>query len=380
MTHRQDVHMHGQGAEAETGLEELEQVVTNIQDPETAAVYRRHRYAIARRHVTLGPMHEVYNFPVLNGVLSLETLMEMVEQIFSDRAHPFRLNFALGFILESVTSGEPARFFHPYRNVHELERYVNVSSHRDLDALRRRLERTNFEERIMAQRPSSSWSVSLVTNVRFEVSDISLTQPLGCRGVQLPAFIVRKAGLMDFPRRPDNLCFFRCLAHYLGAERHEVDEYARKFFFIWKGEEADVAGFEGVEDSDLQELEDLFQVNVTIFCLQPDYRAETVRASPSSHGRTMYLNVFDGHLSHVAQPEQFSYKYVCSICSMTFPRVDAKTTHERVCRGGGDSEEMDGNIASLQDRRYVGGYFKQKLGIFQRLREVLVPVEEAEED
>ena len=166
--------MHGGGVE-ESALEQLQQVLRNIEDPETASVYRRHRYAIARRHVRAGPLHEVYNFPILNGEISVQALMDMVEEIFRNQTHPFRLNFAFGFILDSVTGEEPARYFHPYRNVHELDRSMRISSHRDLAVLRRRLDRMNFEERVMAQRPSSAWSASLLTNVRFEVVDSSLT-------------------------------------------------------------------------------------------------------------------------------------------------------------------------------------------------------------
>lgn len=366
--------MSGEGAE-ESALEELEQVLRNVEDPETASVYRRHRYAIARRHATVGPMHELYNFPVLNGNFSLETLMAMVEEIFRDRTRPFRLNFALGYILHYVPGNEPARYFHPFRNVHELQRSVYVSSHRDIDALRRRLERMNFEERIMTQRPGSAWAVSLLTNVRFQVVDSSLTQPIGCRGVKLPAFLNRMSSVIDFPNRSDNLCFFRCLARYFGAPCDEVDDYALRFFSIWNPR-GDVACFEGVTESELDELEDLFQVNVTIFYLQPDRRAETVRASTTSYGRTMYLNVYDGHVSLITRPDEYSHKYVCAKCSMAFPRVDTKKVHEARCRG--DDEEGDGNL-DTSNRQYVGGYFKERPGVFQRMREALVPVDKEQE-
>jgi len=380
IAHRQDEHMSGGGVD-EANQEEVEEVSRNIEDPETASVYHRHRYAIARRHDRLGPLHEVYNFPLLHGEISVELLMDMVEEIYGNRTRPFRLNFAIGFILESVVGDEQPRYFHPYRNVHELTRSVHISSHADLTALRRRLERMNFQERLMARRPGSSWFVSLLTNVRFEIVKTSLKQALGCRAVRLPAFINRKNSVVDFPGS-DCLCFFRCLAHYFDAGFHEVDEYALKLFSIWKGEGEDASRFEGVEDCDLDELEGLFQVNVTIFCLQPDGRAETTRASTSTHDRTMYLNAYEGHVSLVTRPEEFCCKYVCAKCSVSFPRSDAKTRHEKSCKGYPEEDEQGGSGtgSTVLDRKYVGGYFKERRGLFKRLREVLIPVDESEEE
>ena len=300
IAHRQDVHLTGAGsAMGNSDLAELQPVLTNIQDPDVADVYNRHRYAIARRHRRLSDFQDVYNFPVLNETISTSALMNMIEEIYNDSTHPFRLNFAFGYILESTTGEEAPRYFHPYRNVHELRRSVRIASAGDLAKLRDRLDGINFEEKAMAQRPASNWQPSLLTNVRFDVGNSARNQPLGCRGVFLPEFIMRKKGIVDFVRS-DNLCFFRCLAHFLGSDLNEVDEEATKLLFAWK-EDADISTFPGVEDCDLDELERLFQVNITIFCLQPDRRAELMRASRSSHERTMYLNAFDGHCSLITK-------------------------------------------------------------------------------
>ena len=340
-------------------------------------------FTIVRRHERPGAMHEIYNFPVLNGEITVGQLMDMVEQIYANRATPFRLNLAIGFILNSIDEELP-RYFHPYRNAHEFERSVFISSQRDLVRLRRRLEKMNIQDRVMTKRPSSKWSVSLLTNVTFEIVDATATGPLGCLGVEVPFFVNRKKGVVDFPSRDDNLCFFRCLAYFFDARVSEVDEYALKLFSLWKGECTDDMDqkFEGVEDGDIDELEDLFQVNVTIFRLQPDNRAETVRASEASYERTLYLNVYDGHVSFITSPESFCGKYVCSKCSMTFPDPKNAHRHEKVCRGLEDEEQDEevGGSSLKTRRRYAGGYFKETPGIFQRLREFLIDVDEKDEE
>ena len=377
IAHRQDVHLTGAGsAEGNLDFTELQPVLTNIRDPEIADVYNRHRYAIARRHRRLTDVREVYNFPVLDETISTSALMNMIEEIFDDRTDPFRLNFAFGYILESSTGQEAPRYFHPYRNVHELKRSVKIASKADLAKLRRRLGGFNFEEKAMAQRPASNWQPNLLTNVRFDVCSGALNEPLGCRGVFLPEFIMRKKGIVDFVRS-DNLCFFRCLAHFLGSGLDEVDKDAIKLLFKWK-EGADISTFPGVEVCDLDDLERLFQINITIFCLQPE-RAELVRATRADHERTMYLNAFDGHCSLITHLESFIRKYTCPKCSLTFGRSDHLQVHVRTCTGddGGDDDvAARGDV----DRKYVGGFFKHTPNVFQRLREAAIPVDPEEED
>ncbi len=136
---------------------------------------------------------------------------------------------------------------------------------------------------------------------------------------------------------------------------------ANEYSHQWKGEDCRVGAFQGVVLGDFEELEDEFQVNITVFSLRPDGRAETVRASTSEYGDSIFLNVWKDHLMLVRDVNAFSRAYSCPGCSRIFSRSDNLERHSSACRG----EE-----AAVSQRKYVGGYVRYQPSIFERLEEV----------
>lgn len=131
-----------------------------------------------------------------------------------------------------------------------------------------------------------------MTNVRFEITSINRTQPLGCKEIELPQFLRQKRSLRDFPGK-DNLCFFRCLAYFKGSRTStEIEKNALHYFRIWMGEDENPAMFWGITLDDLTGLENKFQVNITVLSLTVDGAIETIQASCSDNEKTMYLNLW----------------------------------------------------------------------------------------
>ena len=76
-------------------MSELSPFMQGVPDPGVLRTYRRHVYAIARRRERLGRFRWVYNLPLLGERdLTIERPKEMMQEIFHDQVHPFRLNFS----------------------------------------------------------------------------------------------------------------------------------------------------------------------------------------------------------------------------------------------------------------------------------------------
>ncbi len=230
-------------------------MMEEIEDPAVRRTFRRHMHAIIRRHAVINRLQEVFNFPLLNGQVSLEILMQMVEDIFNLQSHPFHLNLAFGFVLDRVDrhgngdddeedGGIQPRYFHPYRNTHVLNNGIRIFSYRDVVRLRSMLEKMALVESLESQRPDTKWFLRLLTNVRYVVTKLNPSVPLGCLRVNLPVFLKRKHTLIDFPSS-NSLCFFNCLAYHKGSRRNQVQRDGLKYFSTWAGDRWDVDDFPG---------------------------------------------------------------------------------------------------------------------------------------
>ncbi len=114
-------------------------------------------------------------------------------------------------------------------------------------------------------------------------------------------------------------------------------------------------------------------MNITVFSLQPDDRAHTIRASCSEYESTLYLNLWENHLSLVTKPDIFTSKYVCESCgrSFTFKLNRARHCERGQCDAGEEKIAVSSNIRGdpTVPRKYVGGYLKEEPRLFQRLKE-----------
>lgn len=375
--HRLDAHpVHQRGGGDDSAVEELSPIMQRLTDPGVLRTYRRHVYAIARRSRVLGRYRSVHNFPIDEQDISIERLMQMVREIFQEQRHPFRLNFSFGLILNHASARDDdddelqPRYFHAYRNTHVLPTAFRISSNRDLSALKKRLQSLDVFKLISRDREDTKWFLSLVTNVSFDVSVMSVEQPLGCDDLELPEFLKKKRSIRDVAGR-GNLCFFRCLAYFKGARGvRKTEEAVERYFSLWieGGAVGECSTFPGITLCDVPSLEETFELNITIFTLREDGCAETVRASTADYENTLYLNQWENHLMLVTNLEGFSRKYPCGKCSRILREACSRARHSSLCDGK-DAESSN---------RYRGGFFREEPSLSTRLGEAAICVEDEE--
>ena len=311
-----------------------------------------------------GPVNSTYNVPLTNDFSSFE-LMEAMQDIYDRQQHAFRLNLQFGLILVNTETGE-YRYFRPFSNESLFQRPIYVSRRQDLNKLRKRLDRFNVLDYILQQRPNTKWKPVLVTNVHFSLFHLNYT--LGAP-LDLPDYIKTSKSIVSLDKRSngkpyeDNLCGFRCLAtHHHGRDR--IDTHTKFYFEQWINyvngkediEHIDRDKFTGITLDHVADFEKCFSINVNVYDLQEDGSAFSVYKSRCHHKDTMFLNLFEHHLSYISNIRAYASKYQCRTCERHFTRINDMQRHQRICKG-------------LTEHRFPGGFYTTPKTIFDKLEE-----------
>ena len=241
-----------------------------------------------------------------------------------------------------------------------------------------------------------------MTNVTFYVYKLP-DHIIGAPTTSLPDFIKENRAIVSLERNSsskkpyrDNLCFFRCLALHKGHHRMALETAAKSSFRQYTKE--CISDFKGVPFSKLNDLEQLFEVNVVVYELAEvkiedecnseneseieDDSSETQSNSPESSsvevaGRivrrsldryqsTMYLNLYENHFSYITDMDKYAKSYMCQKCQKLWKTSKQLNRHMGSCQGKGTCY------------RYPGGFYVTPKTIFEKLEEegILVPEKE----
>ncbi|MEW8119475.1 MAG: hypothetical protein AB2792_20110, partial [Candidatus Thiodiazotropha sp.] len=311
-----------------------------------------------------GPLRSVYNFPLTNDV-NLNQLMGFAEDIYRQQDRAFRLNAVFGMILQNRETGR-YRYFIPYNNNGIFERPLYISRRVDLQRFRRELERKDIMTELLRNRPDTKWIPVLVTNVHFVI--YSTYYPLG-QG-KLPDFLLKKDSLYPLVKNrqngklyKDNLCAFRCLALHRGYEIRCIDGPAKQFFRQWTDDPEE--DFEGLSLEDFPEFETRFQMNMEVYSLTEDGFARSIYKSRGKHETSMYVNLFENHLSYIRNFAQYAKKFQCQSCERHFDHAGNLHQHQKGC-------------TNKTKFVYPGGFHQDRENIFERLDQYEIHVPENE--
>ena len=186
-------------------------------------------------NVAEGNLRVEYNFPTLDGNEGVEGMMEHVRSIFHRERNAFHINLSVGMILRNIETGE-YRYFVPYFNSMLFNSNIRISRLRDLEAVRRHINRLDIRNYIEKQNLDTKWKPHLITNFVFYV--FRTHYPLG-QG-DLPDYIINSKSIISMHKNPvtgrvyeDALCAFRCLSvHRKDVGGREVA--AKKFYRQWR--------------------------------------------------------------------------------------------------------------------------------------------------
>ena len=85
--------------------------------------------------------------------------------------------------------------------------------------------------------------------------------------------------------------------------------------------------FPGVTLGDLWELEELFDVSISVFSLDPDGACKVVWTSGSNRAWKLHLNIEQDHFSLMIDIATYAKTLTCKTCSRVFTRKHGAITH-----------------------------------------------------
>ena len=322
-----------------------------------------------------GPVHSVYNKPLTNDV-DINQLMYAAEDIYQRQHHSFKLSMSFGVILIH-TKEKRYRFFKPYENDSVFEDPLFISKRIDLQKLRRKLSKLNVREYLMKQRPDTKWKPFLITNAIFVIDNTNYA--LGQGQTTLPHYVKDKQSIhalvkdeKNYKPYTDKLCAFRCLSLHNGQAITNLENSTRHYFQQWnvyqQGRNQSVYEpklYPGLQLSELPEFESCFRVNVNVYQLREDDTALCIYKSMCRYPETMYLNMYENHLSYIKNVKCYAKKYQCQTCDRLFDHLSHLLRHQKMC-------------TNKTKYIYPGGFFKAQQTIFEKLEEcdIQVPPEE----
>jgi hypothetical protein len=340
----------------------------NVIDEELKNVYDTHKSLILDTHV-FGEITSIYNFPITNE-FDTDTLLRQAREIYDRENQVIKLNMMFGIILKNRETNE-YRFFKPYKNTEVFTNSLQIADATDLGSFSGKVSALNFNDYILAQRPNSKWIPVLVTQVRYWVNKKNF--PMGGI-VNLPSYIKDKKSLISLTsdhkgkiNHKDNLCAFRCYTYHKHSHLYINDPKQFEQIVKHKYEKyinfTQNTNFNGLDMKDVDRVEECFEININIFIMDEKEVVTPIFKSMQRFSDTMNLNLYENHLSYIANMNVFAKKFKCVKCEELFRSQSNLKRHVATC------------IAATK-YVYPGGFFSPSKTVFDELEEIGIYVRE----
>jgi len=200
-----------------------------------------------------------------------------------------------------------------------------------------------------------------LTNVSFYLYKLRGVSKVGKRGMsEFPSYLLQNKHLLSLLKDPrtgrpynDNMCFFRCLALAKACacvinckcklpKQRSVDELFRQYEeFTGLNKQC----FAGISETDLIDLELMFDVSITVFNLKPDGACDIVWRSKRPGSLKLNMNLHGEHFSYVRDVDRFCRSFKCLVCDAHFTRATNAKRH--TC-----------DVNKVTNMKYSNGIFK----------------------
>ena len=329
-------------------------------DTQFRLTYDQHRHLILKRKVTEYSAVSRFNFPITNDI-SMDDFGEQIEEIYNGNSNAFKINLSFGVILRHVETGQ-CRYFAPYSNDNVFELPLLISCRSDIDKFTHRLSEIDILNYMLRQRPNTSWKPIMVCNVVYTLFRTSFA--LG-HSKTLPNYVKKRKSIISLDCDPstgkpydDDLCMFRCLAYHEVKNVRGIEKLTKAYYTRWLlfADEHKIRNSE-INTANIPHVEQCFQTNINIFSLNKDKTCDGVYKSMGKfQDKTVYLNLYENHLSYIANFATYASKYRCSLCDRMFPSAHRLNRHAKTCE-------------NKTKPRFPGGYYNHLKTIFDKLEE-----------
>ena len=298
-----------------------------------------------------------YNFPVQNLSANRNELKNQLNTIAKVEQGAFKINVGLGVILKNVETNE-FRYFIPYKNELVFDSPHVVGNDHTFDRFLEVLENVDIEELSLRQRPDTKWKPFMLTNLTYFVYPLGYSFGNGL----VPSYIKNNRAIVSLDINPhtkrvydDELCIFRALACHFNEGKIPLQKDVKEHAKSWcASEKVSLKNFAGIAYSDFPKFENFFRIKLKVFEMSEYGSAVPIYLSDARFQDTLYLNLFENHLSYISNFELYAKKYECSNCSKMFKRLDKLKRHIRSC-------------SMVSKGVYPGGFVKNRDTVFEEL-------------
>ena len=345
-------------------LQDFEHELEN--DEDLRHVYNVNRLHILANHDKSNQVY-TYNFPTNDLDGGISDISDQLRAISADQNNAFKINLSLGMILRNSETGR-FKYFIPYENETVLSNPYTISRDANIRPLTLKLKKLDIRTYVDRHSPDSSWKPFMVTNIVYRVYPTGF--PLG--NGELPDYIKQSHVIISLEKNShnikynDNLCAFRALAHHYNQRQIEIS--VRIYYDKWMdfiGREVNRTDFRGLELSQLPDFEKCFELNINVYELQESGTVIPRYRSLCHFGDTMYLNLFEHHLSFIKDFKTYAKKFQCPTCERHFNQISGWKRHLRSCS----------NVTKFM---YPGGFLQRQKTVFDELAEYGINVPDQE--
>ncbi|GFO22440.1 Zinc finger protein 546-like [Plakobranchus ocellatus] len=281
--------------------EAVDNIISLLEEDGVREIYRNH-WTSLRTHYREGPYHSHYTF---RWDSQTEPSWEQwLRSVFSRQEKRFKLNLSHSFVQYNREADEFRFFYASKNNSRVWDKPKILCRFRDINMIVDDLKAVDTLEYARQQRSNTKWIVHSVTFTTFYVEKLP-DFPIGgcCFEDPMPPYVLQNKAIVPFiidtnhhQLYDDRLCFFRCMAAHQTGTRRCVEARARALLRQWT--DTSVDEFDGINLWELDELEDLFKVDIDVFefkydppCLVPH------RRSSYKHGDVLHLLLVHGVIS-----------------------------------------------------------------------------------
>ena len=210
------------------------------------------------------------------------------------------------------------------------------------------------------------------TNVRYYISFTNFVSGI-FEWKHLPGYIYGNRNIVALHKDKygkyyeDHLCFFRCLAYQRLQTFRGLEDLTLQLVENWKAYKHLDEPVRGTELQGFADLENCFDINIDVYQLKKDKSTVHIYKSQDVQERgSIKLNLYtnsisdlilsNGHLSYISNIRAYASTYHCVKCERDFRDSFNLHRHEQVCKSKQTPEE-----------KFVGGYKKLKMTVFERL-------------
>lgn len=317
-----------------------------------------------KAYIRQGRLTTVFNCQL--DEFSCEFIENLMSRIYHGQSNSFKINISISYILKNIETNEFCFYWSSQNNQLLFDTPKLIHSDEDYRAFSEQILELDLQKHVCY--PNTKYTFVKATNVTFYLTKLIGVAIGSLPASKLPNFLRNNKGLNALVTSnktgkayTDNLCFFRCLALFLGFKIDALESEAKSLLKQFSNHiSMRVCDYKGICLDQLEVASQLFAIGINVYQQEEDRKTELIFRSIKQQN-IMYLNLYEEHFSYIKDFNKYSSSYCCPSCGKIWTHHGDFKKHIKVCDGA--TKEI-----------YTNGIFRLPETIFEQLAAVGVDI------